>query len=81
MHLSDHLPGILSFYVWTGLPAPHNLVVSDGINWLRPKEHSKIQSALVHAQNTCLITNPIDLEFWESVDRYPSLALAQLVPE
>jgi hypothetical protein len=61
-------PGMLSFYVWTLLPAPHNVVVSDTINWQRPGERSKIKPALVQAHNACLITNPFDLQFWEGLD-------------
>ncbi len=64
-------PGMLSFYVWTGLPAPHNLVVSDAINWQRPKERSKIEPALIDAHNACLITNSYDLNFWERLDDLP----------
>ncbi len=64
-------PGILSFYVWTGLPAPHNLVVSDGINWLRPKERSKIEPALNDARNACLITSPYDLKAWNGLADLP----------
>ncbi len=61
-------PGMLSFYVWTRLPVPHNVVVSDAINWQRPEERSKIQPALVDTHDACVITNPYDLKFWEHLE-------------
>jgi hypothetical protein len=51
-------PGMLSFYVWTGLPPPPGIVLVDGINWRQPALRVPVSTALSRAKNVCLVTNP-----------------------
>jgi len=51
-------PGMLSFYVWTGLPPPPEIVLVDGINWRQPTLRVSTSAALSRARNVCLVTNP-----------------------
>jgi hypothetical protein len=51
-------PGMLSFYVWTGLSPPPGIVLVDVINWRQPALRVQVSAALSRAKNVCLVTNP-----------------------
>lgn len=51
-------PGMLSFYVWTGLPPPPGIVLVDGINWRQPALRVPVSTALSRVKNVCLVANP-----------------------
>jgi hypothetical protein len=51
-------PGMLSFYLWTGLPPPPGIVLVDVINWREPALRVHVSTALARAKNVCLVTNP-----------------------
>ncbi len=65
-------PGMLSFYVWTGLPAPHGLVMADSTNWQRPQNRPSTMKYLTQAHNTCLISNGEDLQLDDGLGAIPS---------
>jgi hypothetical protein len=51
-------PGMLSFYLWTGLPSPPGIELVDAINWRQPALRVPVSTALSRAKNVCLVTNP-----------------------
>ena len=67
-------PGMLSFYVWTGLPAPPGLTLVDANNWQLPQFRAQVRRVLQHAHNTCLITNTLDRTFWQKLVNTPRWA-------
>ncbi len=64
-------PGMLSFYVWSGLPPPRGIVMADGMNWLQPALRGPASTAVSRARAPCLVTNWAVVWFWSILTPLP----------
>ena len=64
-------PGMLSFYAWTDLPPPPELVLDDSIGWQHPDQRGAVRRDLRLARNGCLIGSPYLQFFWNALSVLP----------
>jgi hypothetical protein len=65
-HASYSLPGLDSFYLWTGQAPPTPLNVNWELNFLSEKQQDSTVDALSREQDLCVLYSPSELE---AVDR------------
>ena len=58
------LPGMDSFYLWTGIAPPTGLNAGDWMYLLSASQQQRTVDAVRHLRRLCLVSNPIELETW-----------------
>ena len=65
-HASYSLPGLDSFYLWTGQSPPTMLNINAQLNFLNSSQQQSVVDALSHEKDLCVVYNP---EFLHRFDR------------
>lgn len=73
------LPGMNSFYLWTGKNPPTGLNVTSWMYLLNSSQQQQIVDAVKNVRNLCLVSNPQVLSMWEGGGPPPSRPLMRFV--